>query len=172
MNSFDQQTVKDLEFSTIREWLVAYAIGETTTQRLMKLIPSNRFTDVKLELDRVNEFLSIRTEGEIFPALDFQELLIEIKLLPIKNAVLSQDGFARLTTASHICNSIIFFFDKREKEYPLLSDLLKDAYYSTEIIDSIEKVFDRRGLVKDDASPFLFEIRQQLKVVKNQLNKN
>ncbi len=172
MNSFDQQTVKDLEFSTIREWLVAYAIGETTTQRLMKLIPSNRFTDVKLQLDRVNEFLSIRTEGEIFPALDFQELLIEIKLLPIKNAVLSQDGFARLTTASHICNSIIFFFDKREKEYPLLSDLLKDAYYSTEIIDSIEKVFDRRGLVKDDASPFLFEIRQQLKVVKNQLNKN
>ena len=172
MNSFDQQTVKDLEFSTIREWLVAYAIGETTTQRLMKLIPSNRFTDVKLELDRVNEFLSIRTEGEIFPALDFQELLIEIKLLPIKNAVLSQDGFARLTTASHICNSIIFFFDKREKEYPLLYDLLKDAYYSTEIIDSIEKVFDRRGLVKDDASPFLFEIRQQLKVVKNQLNKN
>ena len=172
MNSFDQQTVKDLEFSTIREWLVAYAIGETTTQRLMKLIPSNRFTDVKLELDRVNEFLSIRTEGEIFPALDIQELLIEIKLLPIKNAVLSQDGFARLTTASHICNSIIFFFDKREKEYPLLSDLLKDAYYSTEIIDSIEKVFDRRGLVKDDASPFLFEIRQQLKVVKNQLNKN
>ena len=91
MNSFDEQTVKDLEFSIIREWLVAYAIGETTTQRLMKLIPSNRFTDVKLELDRVNEFLSIRTEGEIFPALDFQELLIEIKLLPIKNAVLSQD---------------------------------------------------------------------------------
>lgn len=172
MDSFDEQTVKDLEFSTIREWLVGYSIGETAKQRLLNLMPSNRFTDVKLELDRVNEFLSIRTEGEVFPALDFEELLTEIKLLPIQNAVLSQDGFSRLTTASYICNSIIFFFDKREKEYPLLSNLLKEAYYSTEIIDAVEKVFDRRGIVKDDASPLLFEIRQQIKIVKNQINKN
>ncbi len=172
MDSFDEQTVKDLEFSTIREWLVGYSIGATARQRLSNLTPSNRFSDVKLELDRVNEFLAIRTVGENFPALDFEELLPEIKLLPIHNAVLSQDGFARLTIASQICNSIIYFFDKREKEYPLLSHLLKDAYYSTEIIDAIEKVFDRRGVVKDDASPFLYEIRQELKAVKIQINKN
>ena len=82
------------------------------------------------------------------------------------------EGFARLMTASQIVNSIIYFFEKREKEYPLLSRLLENAYYSTEIIDAIEKVFDRKGVVKDDASPFLFEIRQQIKVVKNQINKN
>ena len=172
MNSFDQQTIKDLEFSTIREWLVGYSIGETAKNRLENLTPSNKFIEVKEELDRINEFLEIRTEGENFPALDFEELLPEIKLLPIQNAVLTQEGFARLMTASQIVNSIIYFFDKREKEYPLLSRLLENAYYSTEIIDAIEKVFDRKGVVKDDASPFLFEIRQQIKVVKNQINKN
>ena len=172
MDSFDEQTVKDLEFSTIREWLVGYSIGTTARERLNNLAPSNRFEDVKLQLDRVNEFLSIRTEGESFPTLEFEELQAEIKLLPIDNAVLTQDGFSRLTLASQICNSIIYFFDKREKEYPLLSNLLKNAYYSTEIIDAVEKVFDRRGVVKDDASPFLHEIRQELKVVKNQINKN
>jgi DNA mismatch repair protein MutS2 len=172
MDSFDEQTVKDLEFSTIREWLVGYSIGTTARERLNNLTPSNRFVDVKLELDRVNEFLSIRTEGESFPTLEFEELQTEIKLLPIDNAVLTQDGFSRLTLASQICNSIIYFFDKREKEYPLLSNLLKNAYYSTEIIDAVEKVFDRRGVVKDDASPFLQEIRQELKVVKSQINKN
>jgi DNA mismatch repair protein MutS2 len=172
MDSFDEQTVKDLEFSTIREWLVGYSIGTTARERLNNLTPSNRFEDVKLQLDRVNEFLSIRTEGESFPTLEFEELQAEIKLLPIDNAVLTQDGFSRLTLASQICNAIIYFFDKREKEYPLLSNLLKNAYYSTEIIDAVEKVFDRRGVVKDDASPFLHEIRQELKVVKNQINKN
>ncbi len=172
MNSFDQQTIKDLEFSTIREWLVGYSIGETAKNRLENLTPSNKFIEVKEELDRINEFLEIRTEGENFPALDFEELLPEIKLLPIQNAVLTQEGFTRLMTASQIVNSIIYFFDKREKEYPLLSRLLENAYYSTEIIDAIEKVFDRKGVVKDDASPFLFEIRQQIKVVKNQINKN
>ncbi len=172
MNSFDQQTIKDLEFSTIREWLIGYSIGETAKNRLENLTPSNKFIEVKEELDRINEFLEIRTEGENFPTLDFEELLPEIKLLPIQNAVLTQEGFARLMTASQIVNSIIYFFDKREKEYPLLSRLLENAYYSTEIIDAIEKVFDRKGVVKDDASPFLFEIRQQIKVVKNQINKN
>ena len=172
MDSFDEQTIKDLEFSTIREWLVEFSIGETAKNRLKNLTPSNRFIEIKEELDRLNEFLAIRSEGENFPTLDFEELLPEIKLLPIQNAVLSQDGFSRLTRASHIVNSIIYFFDKREKEYPLLSNVIKNAYYTTEIIDAIEKVFDRKGSVKDDASPFLFEIRQQIKVVKNQINKN
>ena len=116
MHQFDEQTVKDLEFSTIREWLVGYSIGTTARERLNNLAPSNRFEDVKLQLDRVNEFLSIRTEGESFPTLEFEELQAEIKLLPIDNAVLTQDGFSRLTLASQICNSIIYFFDKREKE--------------------------------------------------------
>ena len=172
MDSFDEQTIKDLEFSTIREWLVEFSIGETAKNRLKNLTPSNRFTEIKEELSKLNEFLAIRSEGENFPTLDFEELLPEIKLLPIQNAVLSQDGFSRLTRASHIVNSIIYFFDKREKEYPLLSNVIKNAYYTTEIIDAIEKVFDRKGSVKDDASPFLFEIRQQIKVVKNQINKN
>ena len=172
MDSFDEQTIKDLEFSTIREWLVEFTIGETAKNRLKNLTPSNRFTEIKEELSKLNEFLAIRSEGENFPTLDFEELLPEIKLLPIQNAVLSQDGFSRLTRASHIVNSIIYFFDKREKEYPLLSNVIKNAYYTTEIIDAIEKVFDRKGSVKDDASPFLFEIRQQIKVVKNQINKN
>ena len=172
MDSFDEQTIKDLEFSTIREWLVEFSIGETAKNRLKNLTPSNRFTEIKEELSKLNEFLAIRSEGENFPTLDFEELLPEIKLLPIQNAVLSQDGFSRLTRASHIVNSIVYFFDKREKEYPLLSNVIKNAYYTTEIIDAIEKVFDRKGSVKDDASPFLFEIRQQIKVVKNQINKN
>lgn len=172
MNSFDEQTIKDLEFSTIREWLIAYSIADTTKTRISNLSPSNRFSEVKEELDRVNEFFNIRNEGESFPSLEFEELLPEIKLLPIKNAVLSQDGFSRIVLASHLVNAIIYFFDKREKEYPLLSAVLKDAYYTTEIIDAIDKVFDRKGKVKDDASPFLYEIRQQIKVVRNQINKN
>ena len=127
MNSFDEQTIKDLEFSTIREWLVAYSIGETAKNRLQNLQPSNRFSEIQQELDRLNEFLSIRTEGENFPTLDFEELLPEIKLLPIQNAVLTQEGFSRLITASQIINSIIYFFDKREKEYPLLTNVIENA---------------------------------------------
>ena len=125
MNSFDEQTINDLEFSTIREWLVNYSIGPTAEKRLMELSPTNRFEEIKNELYRVNEFLSLRSDGENFPALDYEELLTEIKYLPIKNAVLSQEGFYRISRASLIVNTILYFFDKREKDYPLLAEILK-----------------------------------------------
>lgn len=172
MNSFDDQTLKDLEFSTIQDWLTSYAIGETAYKRLKELKPTNQFQRIKHELAVNAEFLNLRTNGETFPALDFEELLVEIKLLPIKNAVLSQEGFYKISRASLLINSLLYFFDKREADYPFLHEITNEAYYTTEIIDAIDKVFDRKGLVKDDASAELFEIRQQLKAVKNKINRN
>ena len=172
MNPFDEHTIKDLEFSIIRDWLKDNAIGDTAKKRLVSLLPSNRFEEVKIELKKVQELHNIRTTGESFPTLDFEEINQEIKLLPIKNAVLSQEGFYRIYRASNIVNNLLYFFDKRTQDFPLLSNLTNEAYYSTEIIEAIDKVFDRTGKIKDDASPLLFEIRNQLKVVRNQINKN
>lgn len=172
MNPFDEHTIKDLEFSIIRDWLKDNAIGDTAKKRLVSLLPSNRFEEVKIELKKVQELHNIRTIGESFPTLDFEEINQEIKLLPIKNAVLSQEGFYRIYRASNIVNNLLYFFDKRTQDFPLLSNLTNEAYYSTEIIEAIDKVFDRTGKIKDDASPLLFEIRNQLKIVRNQINKN
>lgn len=172
MNPFDEHTIKDLEFSIIRDWLKDNAIGDTAKKRLVSLLPSNRFEEVKIELKKVQELHNIRTTGESFPTLDFEEINQELKLLPIKNAVLSQEGFYRIYRASTIVNNLLYFFDKRTQDFPLLSNLTNEAYYSTEIIEAIDKVFDRTGKIKDDASPLLFEIRNQLKVVRNQINKN
>lgn len=172
MNGFDQQTLRDLEFHQIREWLVAYAIGNTARTRLEELSPSNNFTAVEEALLRVAEFKAIRIQGESFPALDFEELLPEIKLLPIRNAVLQQEGFVRIVRASDLVNTLLHFFDKRTQDFPQLCSLLTNVYYTREIIDSIEKIFDRKGQIKDDASPELFRIRQQIHSLRNQINRN
>jgi DNA mismatch repair protein MutS2 len=172
MHHFDEQTVNDLEFPTIREWLVAYVIGPTAKKRMEELSPSNHFPTIEIELRKVNELLAIREQGEVFPALDFEELQNEIKLLPIRNSVLLLEGYIRIARASDLVNSLLYFFDKREKDYPLLSGLFKDAYYTKDIIEAIEKVFDRAGNVKDDASKLLYEIRQKIKTIRNQINRN
>lgn len=172
MNGFDQQTLRDLEFHQIREWLVAYAIGNTARNRLEELSPSNNFTAVEEALLRVSEFKAIRVQGESFPALDFEELHPEIKLLPIRNAVLQQEGFVRIVRASDLVNTLLHFFDKRTQDFPQLCSLLTNVYYTREIIDSIERIFDRKGQIKDDASPELFRIRQQIHSLRNQINRN
>lgn len=172
MSKFDTQTLIDLEFQTILSWLEGYSIGPTSLERIKNLKPTSDFKSIELDLQKVNELLFIRKEGEHFPQLDFEELTEELLLLPIKNAVLSQEGFYRISRISDICNSLLHFFDKRETEYPLLSNLLQDVYFTKEIIEAIDKIFDRTGNVKDEASPLLFEIRQRIKVLKNQINRN
>ena len=172
MSGFDQQTVHDLEFQEIRNWLINFAIGSSAKHRLENLSPSNNFDAIEIELMRLNEFKQIRTIGESFPALDFEELQTELKLLPVSNAVLPQEGFVRITRASELVNSILVFFDKRSQDYPYLFKLLKSVYFTRELIESIEKIFDRRGNIKDDASPELATIRQKINRIRNQINKN
>jgi DNA mismatch repair protein MutS2 len=91
MNSFDQQTLQDLEFTTIQEWLEELGIGPTAKKRLRELSPSSQTNFLRLELDKLKEFHTIRTEGESFPGLDFDELQKELRFLPIHNAVLEQE---------------------------------------------------------------------------------
>lgn len=172
MQHVDERTLLDLEFQTIREWLVLYGVGPTAKTRLQRLVPIPHFKAIESELKKVNELRSIKVNGETFPSLDFEELSAEIKLLPVQNAVLTLEGCVRISRASELTNALIHFFSKRTNDYPLLSALLEHAYTTTEIIDAINLVFDKAGNVKDEASKLLAEIRQKIKVVRNQINRN
>ncbi len=170
--SVDLQTLSDLEFNTIQSWVTDYAKQPTAAERLTRLQPIPNFGEIQYQLDKTFEFLQIRETGETFPQLDFEEILAEIKLIPIKNASISLEGFMRIHQASLLVNDLLHFFDKREKEYPLLANTLENTYYTKEIVEAIEKVFDRSGNVKDDASEALFSIRNNIKAVRNQINRN
>lgn len=172
VQNFDQQTLKDLEFTVIREWLTDYAIGDTAKDRLENLLPSSDFKAIKADLQKVKEYHSIISDGEDFPALFFQELPKEIQLLGIKNSMIEQEGFVRIYKASELVNSLLIFFDKREKDFPALSELVSEATYTKEILDLIDKVFDKKGNVKDEASELLTEIRQNMAALRVKINKN
>jgi DNA mismatch repair protein MutS2 len=168
----DSQTLEDLEFPIIRGWLSSYAIGPTAEDRLSKLVPSDNSTEIKEALHRVNELKAIRTVGETFPRLEFEELTEEIRLIPIHNASIQLEGFMRIHQASILVNSLLYFFDKRENEYPLLSGIVQLAYFTRQMVDAIEKVFDKHGNVKDDASEALLSIRNSIRSLRKQINRN
>ncbi len=172
MAKFDAQTLVDLEFQTILGWLEKYAVGPSALNRIQELTPTSDFKLIENELFKLNELVQIRRDGEQFPILEFEELHEELRFLPVKNAVLSQDGFSKIAILSELVNAIITFFDKREQEFPLLNGLLKEVYFTTELIVAIEKVFDRQWNIKDDASKLLNEIRNEMKVLRNQINRN
>jgi DNA mismatch repair protein MutS2 len=172
MQSIDTQTLFDLEFHIIQEWLLNYTNSPSVKQRIHELSPLSNFHKLKQELFKLHELHIIRTTNESFPSIQFEELDKELRLLPIQDSVLSQEGFVRIYRASEVVNNLVYFFDKRELDYPNLVHLTENVYYTKEIIEAIEQVFDTKGQIKDDASDELFSIRKQIQSLKNQINRN
>ncbi len=172
MFASDNQTILDLEFNVIVEWLEQYAIEKTAIRKIKDLKPSNDFMKIEFELNQLNELRTIRISNDSFPALDFEELEQEIKLLKIHNAIISIEGFRRIYLASNLVNRMVSFFEYRKKRFPSLEKIVENCEINYEINKKIDLVFDRAGNVKDDASPQLHEIRQRIKTLRNQINRN
>jgi DNA mismatch repair protein MutS2 len=172
MLHFDEQTIRDIEFDEIRRQLVEFCVTQSAKKRMAELVPLRNETQCKQELFFAHELLTIKQIGDSFPSIEFDELHEEIKLLHIKNAVIQQEGFLKLYRASNLVNDLLYFFNKREGEYPYLSHLFTPVYFTREITNAIDKVFDKRGKIKDDASKELAIIRAEISALRIKINKN
>ncbi len=172
MPASDIQTILDLEFNLIVEWLGQFAIEKSATEKIKNLKPSNNFPQIEFDLNQLNELKTIRISNESFPALDFEELNDEIQLLKIQNSVITIEGFRRIYQASDLVNRLVTFFDSRKERYPNLESIVEQCEINYEINKRIDLVFDHGGKVKDDASPLLSDLRQRIKTLRNQINRN
>jgi len=172
MNHFDQQSIQDLEFDFLRHLLHDYCVQPTAMMRMAELVPLKDHDQLMIELNRLNEFVKIRREAIPFPAMDFEELESEIKFLQIKDSVLNEESFSRLHRASNLSNEILKCFEGFELAFPELQKLLDNVESTNEITQAVEKVFNAKWIVRDDASPELMAIRNAIGSVRRQIARN
>ena len=168
----DHQTLLDLEFDKVLEWCSQYALSETTKSRISKLVPISNYDSLKEQLNQIEELKNIKAGEKGFPALEFENLESELRLLKIKNAVIPLSGILNIHQASYLVNQILSFFENSIGSYPTLADVLKDSYQTLDIISPIEKVIDKAGQIKDSASSELKDIRDAIRRTQKQLKKN
>lgn len=172
MQHFDEQAIRDLEFDHLRRILVSYAAQPTAKERLHGLVPMREFQTTRKELLKLDEFARIRRSGVAFPAIQFEEMDQEIRLLQLKDSVLSEESFARLYKATVLVNEIIAAFEGMESAVPGLFALLEDIERTDEIRLAIEQIFDAKWKVRDNATPELARIREHIAGVRRQIARN
>ena len=172
MHCSDKQSQLDLNLDIILEWSAEYAHQPTAKKKLVQLSPSNRFAEIDEALQKVNEWKELRVAGDPIPALDYEELHQEIKLLGIQDATISREGFWRILLASQTINAFLLFIEKRSERSPRLALVLDKVFYTDELINELNKVFDKDGSIKDNASDELFQIRLKIKQLRAQINRN
>jgi DNA mismatch repair protein MutS2 len=169
----DNQTLKELQFTDVLSHLSGFAVSNSAVDQLIKLSPSNRFKSLIHQLTQTKERLDIILQKRTFPALEFEELLVELKFLGIEDAVLSLEGFIRIHDASNLVNVYLKFFE-HTASFSTLAQVFQDCYYTDELVDRITKIIDVKQTknIKDDATPELAKIRQEIKVIRQKINRN
>ena len=172
MLHFDEQVASDLEFDRIRSMLAAKALQPTAASRALALAPIKNSRSIRKTLSETEELRRIKVEGEPFPALEFEEMQNEIRLIEIRDSVLDEGSFTKISRASHTVNQIVKFLQNKRAQYPRLNDIQKDLVYTKDLIDPIAKVFDAKGQISDNASPTLRTIREEMTGLKRKISRS
>ena len=165
-----EKTLKDLEFFSVLEQISEYTISALGKNAVKALRPVEVETQLIRELDYVNEYISSFENDNRIPNHGFDPITKELKLLNIENTFLEVPSLQKLVSISLTVNSIVSFLKKFKEYYPKLNQYSQHIEVTTAIVEQIDIVIDRFGDIKDDASPRLAELRQEIGKLKGKIN--
>jgi DNA mismatch repair protein MutS2 len=171
MNIFPESALVQLEFDKVKALLAELCSTEFARARASDLVIHTRREPMALELQQSHEFKLLLQNGQYFPN-DQLNLARELKLLGIPGAVLSGEQFIQVRRLAESMHQVFRWFDpERKVAYPALVRVIENTHYEKSIIASIDEVLDESGVVRDNASEELAEIRLSLFRRRNELRR-
>jgi len=139
---------------------------------MVDLQPQRDWRKLRIELLQVEEFKTIRETNASFPAIDFEEMEEEIRLLQLRQSVLSEKSFERLHRSSILVNLMLHSFEPLRSSFLELSKVFENVHITEDITLPIQEVFDAKWIVRDNASSELHEIRMKMVEVRKTIARN
>lgn len=163
-------------FNIIKQKIRSRCLSETGKIKIDNLKFLTRYDLIKRYSEQVAEMKDICEDHEDFPIdnyFDVQEFIEKIK---VDGAYLTVDEVFKLyKSLITIKNIVRFFSGKEENLFPRLMELAKNVKVFPYIYESIERILNKQGKVKDNASPELQRIKRTINeknsTVSKQLNR-
>ncbi len=159
-------------FDKIREMLKSFCLGAIGKERVEHFSFSNDFRQINILIHQVNEFKAICLNRDDFPADNYIDVTQYLKKAKVQGVYLEQNELFDLRRSLLTIKAILNFFkNDDENKYPYLKILTKDINIYPYIIDSIDKIINNHGKIKNNASPELSTIRRELIDTQSNVNK-
>lgn len=163
MKYFPASALVQLEFDKIKELLARHCRTEQAVEMVETLRIHTRYDHIRRDLRQTDEYLQILNSGQYFPSGFEQNITRELKLLGIEGALLTGEEFLSIARLAETIGQLFRWFDAdRRTNWPELFHVIANTYYEKRIKQEIEDVLDDAGIVKDNATPELLKIRQNL----------
>ena len=152
-----------LGFDKLRELLKEACISPLGRSYVEKIRFSDNFGMVEKLVSQTAEMKKVMEIGEDFPSQNYLDATPFLKRAAIEGMLLTLEEFSDLKASLQTIRLCLRFFENQEPEsFPLLSEFAKTVRVDRAITDSIDKIIDDRGQIRDTASPELARIRKKL----------
>lgn len=172
MISITDKTLQDLEFNTILETISAICNTEIGKEKALLITP---FKDKNLLMNallQTSEYVSSFTNNNAIPNHGFENISTDLKMLGIEDSFLEVGSFRKVATLSETVNVLLLFLKKFSDYYPKLNERAAQVEYTKIIIQKIDAVVDKYGIIKDNASPDLINIRRDMTLIRGKVNQS
>ena len=161
----------ELEFPELLSEIAPYAFSPKTEEQIMNLRPMP-FEDAEYTLKKTSEFLTSFESSNAIPFHEYEDIEEELKLMLIENFRLENKAFIKIKSLTEQIGKLQKFFSALSETFPTLSSDVKILVYKKEIIDKIDRVFNRFEEVKSDASPELKVLRTEIQHARKAIDEN
>ena len=172
MINIHEKTLKDVEFHTVLLQVSKLAITNLGRNQVLEIQPYNDYEAALKSLDFTNEYLSSFYNDNRIPNHGFEAIDKELQLLNIENSFLDTNSFKNLASITLTANQVLKFLKKFHEYYPTLYKKSSTLEITTSVLDEIDRIVDRFGEVKDNASDTLFQLRKSINSVRGKINQS
>jgi len=169
MSGISSKTLSDLEFGEICLHIREYCVTSLGQEKALKIKPYKSKKSISFHLEEVAEYKASKYEDKPIPRHGFDDISNELKRLAIDGSILDEPAFVKFKDISETSNVLVNFFKKNQEIYPRLHHKFSQLYFTSEIIDAIDRIINKFGEVKDNASDNLSIIRQDIQVTRSKI---
>lgn len=167
----NKEDLNELEFPQLLAEIAPFAYSPKTREKILELRPM-KIDEAEISLKKTSEYQSSFESSNAIPFDEYEDIESELKLMLIENYRLENVAFIKIKTLTEQIGKLQKFFPTMPDTFPNLMQDASALEFKKEIIDKVDKVFNRFGEVKSEASPILKTLRAEIQVAKKAIQEN
>jgi len=170
---YPQNFEAKIGFDAIREQIKSLCVSDMGREYVESIQYFILFDEITVALEETFQFQQLLLFDTAFSAQDFHDVRPLLKTIRMEGTFLEVDELAQLRgMLQAVVQTVVYFRVKNEEEkYPRLWHLCKDILLEKNLLESINKVIDQKGKLRDGASEELRRIKREIIKISGEADK-
>lgn len=166
-----KENLQELEFPKLLAEISPYAYSPKVAEKILHL-KLLKIDEAEITLKKTAEYLTSYESSNAIPFSEYEDIEAELKVMHIENFRLENAAFIKIKNLTEQIGKLQKFFPSLAETFPILLEEVVQLDFKKEIVDKIDKVFNRFGEVKSEASPILKSLRTEIQHAKKHIQEN